>query len=263
MNHESEALTLPPYYVACVAGSYYTRLFPHNSVHLFHSSFCLHWRSQMFKEMEGKAGDYKNEGNIYIASTTPPAVVKLFQEQFQKDLSLFLELRARELVIGGRLVLTFLGRENEDVYNGDLNHMSGLLSQSLQYLVKEGLVEKEKLDSFNLPMYEPYIDEVKAVVEQSELFDIVHIEMFEPNWDPHGDSEGGDAVRSGENVAKYIRAVMGPLFASHFGESILDELFEKFARNVAAHLEEEEKKTNIQREDKCPVIVLSLRSRRH
>lgn len=92
---------------------------------------------QMFKEMEGKAGEYKNEGNIYIASTTPPAVVKLFQEQFQKDLSLFLELRARELVIGGRLVLTFLGRENEDVYNGDLNHMSGLLSQSLQYLVKE------------------------------------------------------------------------------------------------------------------------------
>lgn len=122
-------------------------------------------------------------------------------------------------------------------------------------------MEKGKLDSFNLPMYEPYIDEVKAVVEQSELFDIVHIEMFESNWDPHGDSEGGDAVRSGENVAKYIRAVMGPLFASHFGESILDELFDKFARNVAAHLEKY--KANIQREDKCPVIVLSLRSRRH
>jgi hypothetical protein len=28
-------------------GSYYTRIFPSESVHLFHSLFCLQWRSQV------------------------------------------------------------------------------------------------------------------------------------------------------------------------------------------------------------------------
>jgi hypothetical protein len=62
-------------------------------------------------------------------------VVKLFQDQFRKDFSLFLKLRHEELVFGGQMVLTFLGRKNEDVYSGDLNHLFGLLSESLQYLV--------------------------------------------------------------------------------------------------------------------------------
>jgi hypothetical protein len=53
-------------------------------------------------------------------------VVKVFQEQFRKDFSLFLRLRHEVLVFGGQMVLTFLGRKNED-----LNHPFGLLSESL------------------------------------------------------------------------------------------------------------------------------------
>jgi hypothetical protein len=40
---------LPPFYITGVPGSYYTRLFSFQSVHLFHSSFSLHWRSQVFR----------------------------------------------------------------------------------------------------------------------------------------------------------------------------------------------------------------------
>jgi len=119
------------------------------------------------------------------------------------------------------------------------------------------MVEKERLDSFNLPIYGPSIAEVTAVVKQSELYDINHIQLFESNWDPYDDSEGdfvGDTVQSGINVAKYLRAVMEPLFASHFGEHILDELFERYASNVAKHLKREKTKYS--------VIVVSLRSKR-
>lgn len=42
-----QALTLRPYYVAGLPGSYYTRLFPNHSVHFFHSLYSLHWRSQV------------------------------------------------------------------------------------------------------------------------------------------------------------------------------------------------------------------------
>jgi anthranilate O-methyltransferase len=121
----------------------------------------------------------------------------------------------------------------------------------------QGRVEKEKLDSFNLPFYAPSMDEVKEVIRRSELFGINHAELFESNWDPHDDVDGGlvlDGIRSGGNVARCIRAVVEPLIVHHFGEHILDDLFETFAQNVAKHLQ------NVK--TKYPVIVLSMKARR-
>ncbi|RLN12138.1 anthranilate O-methyltransferase 1-like [Panicum miliaceum] len=125
-----------------------------------------------------------NEGNIYIAKTTPPSVVKLYQEQFQKDLILFLELRYEELAFDGQMVLTFLGRKEDDVYSGSMNYLYELLAQSLQSLVEKDLVNQKKLNSFNLPIYGASVAEVKEVVNQSGRFDINHINLFESNWDP-------------------------------------------------------------------------------
>ncbi|VAI84723.1 unnamed protein product [Triticum turgidum subsp. durum] len=246
--------TLPPYYVSGLPDSYYVRLFPRQSVHLFHSSYCLHWRSQVPEGLEGKREVYLNGENMYIAKNTPPSVVKLFQEQFRKDFSLFLRLRHEELAFGGQVVLTFLGRKDEDVYSGDLNHLFGLLSQSLQSLVVEGLVKEEKVSSFNLPAYGPSVGEVMASVKESGAFDIAHIKLFEQNWDPYDDSEGDgvlDSARSSVNAAKCIRSVMESLVASHFGEDILDALFEEYTCRVAGHLEKEK--------TKFTVVVLALK----
>ncbi|CAL4885035.1 unnamed protein product [Urochloa decumbens] len=249
--------SLPPYYVAGLPGSFYTRLFPDRCVHLFHSSYCLMWRSKVPEELA--RGTVVNEGNMYIWEATPPPVVKLYKKQFQEDFSLFLKLRHKELVANGQMVLAFLGRKNKDVLRGEVSYMWGLLSQALQSLVKEGRVEKEKLDSFNLPFYAPSVDEVRDVIKQSEAFDINHIQLFESNWDPHDDLDDSDdlvldSVQSGVNVAQSIRAVIEPLIAHHFGEHILDDLFEIYARNVAAHLQKVK--------TKYPVIVLSLKAKR-
>ncbi|KAF8667888.1 hypothetical protein HU200_052513 [Digitaria exilis] len=253
---EHKGGTPPRFYIAGMPGSYYTRLFPSQSVHLFHSSYCLQWRSRILDGLDANTKTYLNKGNIYIAKTTPPSVVKLYQELFQMDLLLFLKLRHEELVVGGQMVLTFLGRKDEDVYKGDLNHICGLLAESVQSLVHKGLVQQEKLDAFNLPIYGPSVDEVKAVVRKSELFDISSVKLFRSNWDPYddsGDNAVQDSLQSGLNVAKSIRAVMEPLFASHFGVSVLDELFKQYARNVSKHLQREKTMYS--------VIVLSLRQR--
>ncbi|KAL6594290.1 hypothetical protein ACP70R_048483 [Stipagrostis hirtigluma subsp. patula] len=246
--------TLPSYYVSGLPGSYYNRLFPRQSVHLFHSSYCLHWRSKVPEGLEAWSEAQSNEDNIYITRTTTPFVVKRYQEQFHKDFSLFLKLRHEELVSGGQMVLVFLGRKDEDVYNGDLNKLFGLVARSLQSLVNKGLVEKEKLESFNLPVYGPSVAEVKEVVMQSHMFNMNHIKLFEANWDPYDDSEGDDvqdSARSSMNAAKCIRSVLKSLIACHFGETILDALFTEFACLVAKHLEEEK--------TKYAIIVMSLK----
>lgn len=77
--------------------------------------------------------------------TSSPSVVKLYQARFKNDVSLFLRLRCEELVFGGQMVLTFIGRKNEDVFSGDSNHhLYGLLAQSLQSLADK--VRKVRID---------------------------------------------------------------------------------------------------------------------
>uniref|UniRef100_A0A0E0L9V7 Jasmonate O-methyltransferase n=1 Tax=Oryza punctata TaxID=4537 RepID=A0A0E0L9V7_ORYPU len=117
---------LPPsYYISGLPKSYYSRLFPRQSVHLFHSSYCLHWCSQ-------------------------------------------------------------------------------------------GLVNKEKLESFNLPIYGPSVDEVKEIVMKSHMFDLDHMKLFEANWDPYDDSVDDvvhDIASSSQNITTGIRSVLESLIA--------------------------------------------------
>uniref|UniRef100_A0A0E0MEF0 SAM dependent carboxyl methyltransferase n=1 Tax=Oryza punctata TaxID=4537 RepID=A0A0E0MEF0_ORYPU len=237
----------PPYYIAGTPGSFYTRLFPCNSIHIFHSSFSLMWLSQVPEHLDSSM----NEGNIYIGVTTPPQVAKLYLDQFEKDFSRFLRLRFIELVPGGKMVVTFLGRKTNDVVHGGgmMNTSLELLSQSLCTLVTQGRVDKEKLDSFNLPMYCPSMDELKQLVRQSQLLDIVDIQAFDLTFDPIYKSELEEGATPapvtpnnvyeaiGHNNTTSLRAVMEPLLASHFGQSIIDDLFTLFASNVTRHLE--------------------------
>ncbi|KAJ1258810.1 hypothetical protein BS78_10G103300 [Paspalum vaginatum] len=144
-RYQNDDKAVLPYYICGLPGSYYTRLFPCQSVHLFHSLFCLQWRSQAPEGIKAARKTCLDAGDIYITKTMSPSIVNLFQQQFQKDFSLFLKLRYKELVFGGQMILTFIGRKHEDVYSGESNHLYGLLAQSLQAMVDKGLLKKEKL----------------------------------------------------------------------------------------------------------------------
>ncbi|THU65079.1 hypothetical protein C4D60_Mb01t33360 [Musa balbisiana] len=48
----------------------------------------------------------------------------------------------------------------------------------------QGVIQEEKLVTFDLLFYPPSMEEVKAVIHKEDLFDIEQAQIFETNWDP-------------------------------------------------------------------------------
>ncbi|KAI3500031.1 hypothetical protein L1887_35846 [Cichorium endivia] len=219
--------SLPPCYFSGVAGSFYTRLFLSNSIHFFHSSYSLMWLSQVpeFKNT--------NKGNIYMSRTSPTSVISAYREQFHTDFLMFLQYRAKEMVSGGRMVLTFLGRRSDDPRSKECCYIWELLAMALNDMVSEGLIEEGKMDSFNIPQYTPCAKEISNEVDKEGSFTINRLEISEVNWDAYADNNPNPLKNSvrGYNVANCMRAVAEPLLVSHFGESIIEEVFIRY-RNI-------------------------------
>ncbi|OIT31212.1 salicylatebenzoate carboxyl methyltransferase [Nicotiana attenuata] len=113
-------------FVSGVAGSFYNRLFPSKSLHFVHSSYSLHWLSQVPDGIEN------NKGNIYLTSTSSASVIKAYYEQFERDFATFFKHRSEEFVQNGRMILTMLGRKNEDLFSRGCSYEWELLATVLK-----------------------------------------------------------------------------------------------------------------------------------
>ena len=105
----------------------------------------------------------------------------------------------------------------------------------------QGLIEEEKLHSFNIPQYTPLSKEARREVQKQGSFSIDCLEVFEVDWgvfdtdfDPNVVSEDG-----AYNMARCIRAVAEPLLVDCFGEEIIDEVFKRFRAKLTDHMSKE------------------------
>ena len=57
-----------------------------------------------------ESGEPLNKGSVYLSKTSPAEVFKAYFDQFEQDFSLFLRSRSDEIVPGGVMVLTTMGR---------------------------------------------------------------------------------------------------------------------------------------------------------
>ena len=78
-----------------------------------------------------------NKGKIYLSKSSPQYVLDAYSVQFQEDFSLFLRSRAEEMVGGGRMVLSFMGRTSSDPTTPESCHQWELLATALMSLVSE------------------------------------------------------------------------------------------------------------------------------
>ncbi|KAM7273488.1 hypothetical protein ACFE04_028152 [Oxalis oulophora] len=231
--------------------SFYEMLFPSNTLHFVHSSYSIHWLSQV-------PNGLVNKGNIYMAKNSPPHVFQAYLKQYQKDFFLLLSLRAKEMVSDGRMVLTFIGRAmiNPSESRDCCYHWEAL-TKSLFGLVDEGLIEEADIDSFNVPIYTPHEEEVREIVKMEGSFTIEKLEMFQINNDPRDDVNNTSFVFNetevGNNAAKYVRAALEPILARHFGAFVMDNLFAKYAKLLGENWCFEKAKNTI--------MVISLKKR--
>ncbi|XP_022774148.1 salicylate/benzoate carboxyl methyltransferase-like [Durio zibethinus] len=81
-----------------------------------------------------------------MAKSSNPNVFKPYAKQFQEDFSLFLRMRSEEIEPRGHMVLTLMGRRNPTP------------------------PPMADLDSFNLPRYTHYKEEIREIIQEEGLF---------------------------------------------------------------------------------------------
>ena len=109
------------------------------------------------------------------------------------------------------------------------------LGRLLPFAFLQGEVEQEKVDTYDVHFYAPSMDEVKRVVQMEGSFSLDCLEMFEIGGD--GRTSVG---RNGRATAKAIRAIQESMILHHFGEGIIDGLFEQYAEILDVELAKEE-----------------------
>ncbi|XP_065847294.1 probable jasmonic acid carboxyl methyltransferase 2 [Euphorbia lathyris] len=224
---EEKGKNFGPCFINATPGSFYGRLFAKKSIHCLCSSSSLHWISKAPPGLD-------NKGKIYISKSSPASVLKAYSDQFQNDFSEFLRLRSEELVGGGCMVLSFIGRSSLDPTSDHSCYQWELLANALMSMVSEGLIEEEKVDNFDAPYYAPCVEEIKTEVEKEGSFMIHTIEAFEIDWD--GDKDNNTNNSPGQKVAKTIRAVVEGMLEAHFGSEIMDDLFLRYSKLVDHYL---------------------------
>jgi salicylate 1-O-methyltransferase len=102
----------------------------------------------------------------------------------------------------------------------------------------QGSIEEEKLATFNLPLYAPSTEELKQIIDNEDSFKLKHIETFKLPWDANyratGDSRNQETRE--EYLGMYMRAIFEPVLASHFGESIMNDLFLRHGKKASEYM---------------------------
>lgn len=87
----------------------------------------------------------------------------------------------------------------------------------------KGEVEEEKVDSYDVHYYAASKEEIEEQVMKEGSFELERIEISEIETRQVGNATYGTVL------AKAIRAIQQSMISSHFGEAILDTLFDTYA----------------------------------
>ncbi|KAH9646772.1 putative S-adenosylmethionine-dependent methyltransferase [Citrus sinensis] len=211
--------TLPPrkYYAAGVPGSFHGRLFPKSTLHVVNSFNAMHWLSKTPKvNMLEKSLEW-NQGSIKCTRFMK-GVHETFQAQFRSDFESILNARAEELVPGGLMVFSLItgpsGIPFADTVQGATYNFLG---SCLWDLAKMGVISEEKVCTFNVPAYFPYVEELESLIQRNGHFAMERMQQL--------DQPMRHKTFPAQFYLSHLRAVLGGLIGKHFGEELLENIF--------------------------------------
>ncbi|KAM3324699.1 loganic acid O-methyltransferase [Capsicum chacoense] len=196
------------YYAFGVPGSFHGRLFPSRSIHFAYSCCSIHWLSKCPDELLDEKSPAWNKGLIHYMGASNVEVVNAYVTQFEKDMEMLLNARAEEIVEGGMMVLVTPFESYTPLIE--------CFGSSLMDLVNEGKLDESLVDSFNLPIYFPSLEDMTKVVEKNNYFSIEKMELTYPKSEIIDEADG-------KNLMINLRAVLEGLFINHFGSKIAEE----------------------------------------
>ncbi|KAM3335526.1 hypothetical protein ACQJBY_029801 [Aegilops geniculata] len=205
-----------------IPGSFYERLFTSDSLHLVCASNSLQWLSKAPEDLtRNRIPAFDTDE--HVRRERFPLVREAYAHQFRKDFTLFLELRAKELVSGGRMVISLVGTRS-DVIASKFFLFPGIVAQILSAMVAEGAIDKAKFDSFYVPVHGPSGEEVRGIIEEEGSFSIREMRAHDPT------TEMNTALSTPRKFVNNLRALFEPIIVQHFGD-IMDE----FVRTAELH----------------------------
>ncbi|RCV21410.1 hypothetical protein SETIT_4G137600v2 [Setaria italica] len=211
-----------------VPGSFHARLFSRESLHLICSSTSLHWLSEAPEDLvKRRIPMYDCDDNLRRARSG--LVLDAYSRQFRKDFTQFLTVRGKELVPGGRMVISLFGRCSDNPASM-ATHAWEILASSLNDMVSRGVLNKEKFESFYIPMYAPSDKELRMIIQDESSFLINNIEVHKPL------SGIGEVVVTPKMIALAIRSAHEAIILEHFNCSahIMDELVETLVGQLSS-----------------------------
>ena len=89
----------------------------------------------------------------------------------------------------------------------------------------QGLASEAKVDAFNLPGYFTSPKELKALIERNQYFNIERMEIL-------NSQKKYVSLRNPSMCSAFLRATLEGVIAKHFGNDIMDELFNRYTVEV-------------------------------
>jgi len=115
------------------------------------------------------------------------------------------------------------------------------MEAAFEELIKEGVIEKEKVDSFNLPLFCPNVEEFESIVKTETSFEIVESVKLFSGLPLHPISEvtKGDEEMFGRTVANGYRAAFENLVRAQLGsDGLTNEFYLRIEKMAAAKCQE-------------------------
>eukprot|EP00253_Pinus_taeda_P029122 PITA_29122 len=139
------------------------------------------------------------------------------------------------MVPGGCMSVALLARSSGDIKEqGIMGGFAGQLEGALEELMKEGLIEDGKLNSINLPIYYPTMEELQSIVETEQSFKIESMRFLRFPSHPFTEVREGEEGMIAKILENYYKYMFESIVGSHFGwdERLVDVIFARIASRV-------------------------------